>query len=95
MKTIDSNAELRALTSAGAGYIFNDFGGPRDTSQNRDWNKLHRANCAECDPSRDHQAMTVQTQGQKLFFPTFRDAVSWLLENRSGNYTRCMRCNPR
>lgn len=94
MERIDSNPRLSELYG-GPGFIYNDFGGPNQSKSNMDFNVLHRADCRDCDPARDKNAMTVKTTGQKLFFETFREAVGWLLENRPGNYRKCSNCNPR
>ena len=95
MHRIESGQQLREVFDAGVGCIFNDFEGDHETSSSADFNKLHRASCEDCDPRRAASAMTVATSGQKLFFPSFREAVGWLMQNRPGNYSKCSRCNPR
>ena len=87
-------AKPLGLLADGVGVIFNHFEGDRQTASSVDFNKLHRAWCPECDPSREHSAMTVHTSGQKLFFPSFRAAIDWLMDRRPGNYSKCTRCNP-
>ena len=95
MERIESDQRLREIYDAGVGFIFNDFEGDHETTSSAESNKLHRASCEECDPRRKTSAMTVDTSGQKLFFPTSREWVGWLMANRPGNFTKCTRCDPR
>jgi len=94
MQKIDSDQRLRELYDTGQGYIYNDFEGGHQTASSRESNKLHRATCEECDPRRSKHAMTVNTQGQKLFFANMSEAFKWLMTNRAGNWSKCLRCNP-
>lgn len=95
MKVIANDERLRAFYDAGEGFIYNDFGGPKQSTQNAAFNILHRASCPHCNPRRDHNAMTVNTAGQKIFFATYREAIDWLLDNRPSNYSKCRDCDPR
>lgn len=94
MEVIETNERLRDLFDSGQGFVFNDFEGDHHTQSSGDFNKLHRAHCEQCNPRRETNAMTVRTSGQKLFFPTFSEAVGWLMEHRPGNYSKCAICNP-
>ena len=94
MKRIETDEELRRIHDDGSGFIYNNFGGDGRTPQMCEFNKLHRADCRECDPRRTSQAMTVRTSGQKLFFRTSDEASKYLIGSKQG-YTKCTICDPR
>jgi hypothetical protein len=89
MRHVQTNAELAAIHSAGAGLIFNDFTSGPTAAEN---NRLHLAGCpwvkrmlAHCDPA---SAPPVR----KVFFGTFDEARSWLAGNRG--WKPCPKCRP-
>ena len=94
MEIIADDTRLKDLYDAGQGCIYNDFVGDHDTSASTDYNKLHRATCRFCDPRREGNAMTTETSGQKIFFESCSEALDWLRENRAGNFSKCLQCNP-
>lgn len=93
MEIIENDERLGRIHDVGTGYIYNDFGGPNQTRDSMEFNKLHRTHCDHCNPRRSVNPMTVNTSGQKIHFESSSEAVGWLMANRPGNYTRCLFCN--
>ena len=94
MHRVQTNAELQALHAGGTGFVFNHFtSGPAAARDNR----LHVAVCPQVgrmlNRARPHDRPSVR----KIFFATFDEALSWLLQNLGSEdcgWKRCTTCQP-
>lgn len=82
---IQSWSKLKSYLENGIGYIYNDYGDYYGCPQ---YNKLHVANC------RHLSKMNTSSVQWTHYFPTLKDATSWLDSNRPRRYTYCP-CVPR
>ncbi len=92
MERIRDNDHLRDIHVRGAGYVFNDVGGARNTTYSKAVSKLHRATCTHCDPDGFGNAMRASAWLPKVFFADRDEADDWLRENRHGNWSACGVC---
>lgn len=94
MHRVQTNAELEARHSAGAGFIFNDFtSGPAGAQDN----VLHVAGCMWVGRMLDRAEPARRPSVRKMFFATLDEAQSWLGPNRGPEgrgWKQCATCRP-
>lgn len=72
MYKINNDVDLKKLTDAGVGFVYNEYSGTQ--KRNRTGNILHSANCPN--------AKNCNTKTDKYFFESIEEELKWLNDNR-------------